>query len=595
MHFAVLVLAGLVTVSIFSSLLSFRIGAPLLLVFLAVGMAAGGEGLGVKFFDVHTAYLIGSTALAVVLFDSGFHTSIRVFRLAALPAVSLATIGVVVTAGVVALPAHWLLHMDWAPSLLMGAILASTDAAAVFFLLRVGNITIRERVRSLLEVESGCNDPMAIFLTMAVAGFLASGRGGPGLGVAFTFDLVRQFGIALIAGLAGGAVIVQAVNRLGIERSLLPVLSLALALTLFSSVSLIGGSGFLAVYVAGLVAGNAKLAAPDTMRRFQDAVSWLAQIAMFLSLGLLAKPSEFVAILPAALAVAGVLILIARPLAVWLALLPYRVSSNETALVAWVGLRGAVSILLSIVPMLSNLEGGRVYFDVAFVAVLVSLAVQGWTIRPVARWLGQIVPRRIGPVERVELEIPGARHELVAWRIVPDSLVARGHRLPRWAEPSLVIREDRSLLAHAAGVLRPGDLVWLFARPDRIGHLDRLFASSAPAAEADRQFFGDFPIDPKAPMEVMASAYGLPVPEDARLLTVAEFLRSALNGPPGVGDRVPLGEVELIVRALDYDDTIAEVGLAAEPTRIDAPRLPLFPSGKDMKARLARWVGTGRR
>ncbi len=593
MHVAILVLAGLVAASVFSSLLSLRIGAPLLLVFLGLGLAAGGEGLGLHFHDARAAYLIGSMALAVVLFDSGFHTSFRTFRLAALPALSLATVGVVVTAGLVALPAHWLLGQDWPRAGLMGAILASTDAAAVFFLLRVGGITVRERVRSLLEVESGCNDPMAIFLTAMLTGLVASGGTQAGFGLTLVIEFVRQFGIGACAGVAAGMIIVQAVNRLGVERSLLPILVLSLALTLFAATSLVGGSGFLAVYVAGLVAGNARLSAPDTLRRFQDGVSWLAQIAMFLTLGLLAIPSEFVPLLPAALGVAAVLIFVARPLAVWLSLAPFRASSNETAFVAWIGLRGAVSILLSILPMLSGVQGGRIYFNIAFLVVLTSLGLQGWTIRPVARWLGQIVPRRIGPVERVELEIPGARHELVAYRVVPDSLVARGHRLPRWAEPSLVVRDGRSLLAHAAGALVPGDMVWLFARPERVPHLDRLFASPAQAAEGDRQFFGDFPIDPLARMDELGLMYGLPVPDEARGTTVAHYLDGALGGRPGVGDRVALGNVELIVRALAFDDAIAEIGLAAEPTRVDAPRLPLFPSATQVKDRLKLWLRHG--
>jgi len=591
MHLAILVLAGLVAVSVFSSLLSFRIGAPLLLVFLGVGLAAGSEGLGLAFHDARTVYLIGSMSLAVVLFDSGFHTSVKSFRLAAFPALSLATIGVAITAGMVAVPAHFLLGLDWIASALMGAILASTDAAAIFFLLRVGGITVRERVRSLLEVESGCNDPMAIFLTMALIGLATGGLPRSGFGLALGLDLVRQFGIAALAGAAGGYAIVVAVNRLGIERSLLPILALALALTLFAAVSLVGGSGFLAVYIAGLVAGNSRLAAPDTLRRFQDGVSWLAQIAMFLALGLLARPSEFGAVLPGALAVAFVLIILARPLAAWLSLLPFKIKSNETAFVAWVGVRGAVSILLSILPLLAGMPNGRVFFNVAFLVVLVSLAVQGWSIRPVARWLGQIVPRRLGPVERMELEIPGARHELVAYRVVSDSLVARGHRLPRWAEPSLVVRGNRSLLAHAAGALGPGDMVWLFAKPERVPHLDRLFASPAHAAEADRQFFGDFPLDPMARMGEIAVMYGLPVPEEAKDATVSEYLEWALGGHPGIGDRVALGEVELIVRSLTFDDTISEVGLAAEPTRIDVPRLPMFPSLGEIRSRAQRLLG----
>lgn len=587
MNVVVLVLAGLVTVSIFSSLLSFRIGAPLLLVFLAVGLLAGEGGLGgIHFDDAGAAYMAGSVALAIVLFDSGFHTSVKTVRMAALPALSLATLGVVLTAGVVAVPAHYLLGIGWTEGLLLGAILASTDAAAVFFLLRVGGILVRDRVRSILEMESGSNDPMAIFLTLVLIRFLVDRSSHIGFGGYVALHLLSEFGIGAVAGLVGGFVIVQAVNRLGIERGLLPIAALTLALMVFAATSLVGGSGFLAVYVAGLVAGNSRLVAPHTMRRFQDGVTWLAQIGMFLTLGLLASPGEFPPLILPALGVALVLIFVARPLAVWVGLLPFHLSRNETAFVSWVGLRGAVGILLGILPMISGVEDGRLFFNVTFLVVLVSLALQGWTIGPVARWLGQVVPRRIGPVERMELEIPGASHELVAYRIVPNSLVAQGHTLPRWAIPSLVVRDGRSLLGFAVSSLRPGDMVWLFAKPERVAQLDRLFASPAPAAEADRQFFGDFPLDPRARMEELGLMYGLPIPEDAREITVGHWLEWSLGGRPGVGDRMALGEVELIVRALDADGRISEIGLAAEITQIDKPRLPLFPSGREVMARL---------
>lgn len=587
MNAAILILAALVSISVLSSLLSYRVGAPLLLVFLGVGLLAGQDGIGgLGFDDVGSAYLIGSIALAIVLFDSGFHTPFKSVRQAAFPALSLATIGVVGTAAVVAVAVFYLLGLNWLESLLLGAIVASTDAAAVFFLMRVGGITVRERVRSILEVESGSNDPMAIFLTVVLIEFIVDRSTHNGFGLYVVLHLLQQFGIGTVAGLAGGAIIVQAVNRLGLERGLMPIAALSLALVLFAGTAVIGGSGFLAVYVAGLVAGNSALVAPDTMRRFQDGASWLAQIAMFLTLGLLATPSQFIPLLLPSLGIAAVLIFIARPLAVWVGLLPFRTNRNETAFVAWVGLRGAVSILLAVLPMVAGMENGRLFFNVTFIVVLVSLALQGWTLGPVARWLGQVVPRRIGPVERMELEIPGARHELVSYRIVPESLVALGHRLPRWAVPSLVVRDGRSLLGVTVSALRPGDLVWLFARPDRVNQLDRLFASPAGAAEADRQFFGDFPIDPLAKMTDLGLLYGLAMPPDCSDVTVAQWMADVLGTYPGVGDRIALGEVELIVRALGPDDAISEIGLATEPTKIDKPRLPLFPSGREIRQRL---------
>lgn len=589
MNSAILIVSGLVALSIFSSLLSFRIGAPLLLVFLSVGLVAGESGPGgLTFNDVDTAYMIGSIALAVILFDSGFHTDLKVFRAGLWPAMSMATLGVVVTTALVAVPVHYLLGFDWLESALMGAILSSTDAAAVFFLLRVGGIHVRDRVRATLEVESGSNDPMAIFLTLTLVGLLTAKT--PPAPAVLGMEFIAKFGIGAAAGMFGGGLIVLAVNKMGFERGLQPLAAISLAMVLFAATEQIHGSGFLAVYIAGLAAGNARINSPVTMRRFQDGLTWLAQIIMFLTLGLLATPAEFPTFALPSLAVAAVLILVARPVAAWLCLLPFGFTRNETAFVSWVGLRGSVSVLLSIVPMVVGLPHGREYFIVAFLVVLVSLALQGWTLGPVARFLGLIVPKRIGPVERMELEIPGARHELVSYRIVADSLVARGHRLPRWAEPSLVIREGRSYSAHAAKGLRPGDTVFLFARPERVPHLDRLFASAATAAEADSRFFGDFALEPAAHMRELSLLYGLPVEAVDYEMTAAEWLVRELGHAPGIGDRAALGEVELIVRALDWDDRISEIGLAVEPTKVDAPRLPVFQTRAELKALLKRWT-----
>ncbi len=587
---AILVASGLAVASIFTSVISFRIGAPLLLVFLALGLLAGEDGLlGIDFDDAPTAYLIGSAALAIILFDSGYDTSLHSYRSAAWPAITLATAGVLLTAGVVAVPAHFLLGLDWLEGLLLGAIVSSTDAAAVFFLLRVGGIHLRDRVRSTLEIESGTNDPMAIFLTLALVGMLAGGGDAVGFG-ALALSFALQMGIGGAAGALGGWLIVQAVNRVELERGLYPLVVLGLALVVFSITTLAGGSGFLAVYVAGLIAGNARLRVGQTIRRFQTGTTWLAQITMFLTLGLLATPSQFMAVALPALAVALVLIFVARPLAVWLCLLPYGFSRNETTFVAWVGLRGAVSILLAIIPLLSLLPHSAVYFNTAFVVVLASLIVQGWTIGRTARWLKLVMPPRVGPVERVELELPGqAHHELVTYRINPESPVAKGDRIPRWARPSLVVREGRSLSVHKAGRLQPGDYVYLFVPPEQVPLLDRLFASPAALEEDDSEFFGDFVIDPEARLGGIAATYGFAVAETDVERTVAELLRREFGATIEAGDRMPLGPVELIVRAVDEDHRVTEVGLAVEPQPIRRQRLPIFQNYKEIAAAFRDW------
>jgi potassium/hydrogen antiporter len=590
MNLAILIGAGLIAASTFTSLISLRIGAPLLLVFLAVGLLAGEDGLGgLTFDDAATAYFIGSLALAIILFDSGFNTPVRTIRAAFGPAVVLATVGVLLTAGLVAIAAQRLLLLSWPEALLIGAIVGSTDAAAVFFLLRVGGITLRDRVRSTLEVESGSNDPMAIFLSMMLVEIISAEKGLETVGWEFLGSFALSMGMGLACGLAGGFAILAVITRLKLETGLYPVVVLSLALVVFAATGIINGSGYLAVYVAGVVAGNARPHGMLTLRRFQDGMSWFSQIAMFLTLGLLASPSQFLNVALPAVLLALFLMFLGRPLAVWICLLPFGFSRNETTFVAWVGLRGAVSILLAILPIVADLPNGRLLFDVAFIVVLTSLLVQGWTIRPMARWLGLIVPPRLGAVERVELDLPGqATHELVAYRIAPDSPVARGERIPRWARPSLIVREGRSIRLHDAGRLRAGDYLYIFAAPNLVPLLDRLFARPANLDLSDREFFGDFVIAVDTKMGELAEAYGFEVSEADASANVADFLTRRLQGMPEVGDRIAVEPVELIVRELTDGRAIASIGLAVEPSRAARPKLPLFQSRQEIRAGLRR-------
>lgn len=565
---ALLICAGLVALGIVTSLLSFRFGAPLLLVFLLLGLSAGEDGVvGIPFDDAGVAYTICTVALALVLFDSGCGTSLASFRLAARPALALATLGVALTAVLVALPAHYLLGMDWITALLLGAVVSSTDAAAVFFLLRVGGVEVRDRVRSTLEIESGSNDPMSIFLALVLLG-LATHAGALAADWSLAWRFLHQMGGGLLLGLAGGYGIGAALARLKLERELLPLLALSLALCLFALTNLVGGSGFLAVYVAGLVVGNRALPAIGMLRRFQAAFTWLAQIAMFITLGMLATPSEFLPLLGPGLLLGTALIVVGRPLAVWLSLLPFGFSGREIGFVGWVGLRGAVSLLLGMLPILHGLEGGRDLFNLAFIIVLMSLLIQGWTLAPVARWLGQVVPARRGPVEREALDLPGlAGHDLVCYRIMRDSPIARGASLPRWSRPSLVVRGAEVLRLREAGPLRPGDLVYLFAAEDRIPLLDRIFAAERAPTADDREFFGDFALEADVTVGELAEGYGFgPDGRDPRQ-SLVDAVALEFDGAPTVGDRLPLGPVDVIVRALDEHGRIAELGLHLAPPR----------------------------
>jgi cell volume regulation protein A len=577
LYVIVLVSAVLILLAAFSSLLAFRFGAPLLLLFLSIGLLAGVDGIGIAFDNAPLAYFVGSLALAVILFDSGFGTSLQSFRQAAVPAIVLATLGVLLTAVLFGLAASWLLGLSLVEGMLLGAIVGSTDAAAVFFLLRVGGIAIRERVRSLLEIESGTNDPMAIFLTIALVELLAGRQGLEELGTEVLLGFLQQMGLGIIFGFAGGWLIRTLVEKLAIDRGLLPVFTLALALLVFGVAGAVGGSGFLAVYVAGLYAANSGLRNAASLKRFQDGLTWLSQIVMFLILGLLATPSQFGEILLPAVALAAFLIFAARPLAVWLCLLPFDFQRRETAFVSWVGLRGAVSILLAIVPLLGGLDDARLFFNTAFIIVLASLLVQGWTIDTLARRLGLVVPPRIGPIEKVELELPGtANHELLSYRVVADSPVARGERVPRWARPSLVVRDGVSMRYQYAGRLRAGDYVYLFISPRYPRLLDRLFASPAPVGADDAEFFGEFSIDPASPAQGLVTAYGVKLSADEMALSISDMMISRLGGRAEYGDRVPVRPIELIVRETGLDGAVVAAGLSLDPESGRGSNIPLF-------------------
>lgn len=595
MYVMILIGAGLMTIAILTSVVAYRLGAPLLLVFLGLGLLAGEDGLGLRVDDANLVYYVGSLALAVILFDSGFGTRYAAFRLAAAPAIVLATVGVLLTAVVTGAAAHFIFGLPWLEAFLIGAIVSSTDAAAVFFLLRVGGITIVERIRSTLEVESASNDPMAIFLTIALVELIASTTGTESLGAHLMLGFIQQMGLGLLLGLVGGVVIVRLVNAIELEAGLYPILVLALALMLFSVVGQLGGSGFLAVFVAGLYAGNQRIKYVMALRRFQDGLTWLAQIVMFLVLGLLATPSQFPAIAIPAIGLALFLMLIGRPVAIWLCLLPFRYQPNETAFISWVGLRGAVSILLAIVPVIGGLSNGQTLFNIAFIIVLTSLLVQGWTIRPTAKWFGLIVPPQIGPLEKLEVELPGAaHHELVAYRVVPESPVASGQRVPSWARPSLVIRDGRSMRYQYAGRLQAGDLVYLFVSPRYVRLLDRLFASPAVLKGDDKDFFGEFPIEPDKPVLEIGKAYSMETEVKDPEMTVADFIRYRLGGAVELGDRVSCGDVELVIREMTDDGRIASVGLVTDPGVSASAKIPLFLNAREIFDRLKKvWRAAG--
>jgi cell volume regulation protein A len=382
-HHALLVAGLLAIAAIVAAQLAGRIGTPVLLVFLGLGMLAGEDGPGgIPFDDFAATYLLGSVALAIILFEGGMKTSTSMLRVAGWPALALATLGVAVSAGVLGGAAVWLVGVPWPAGLLLGALVAPTDAAAVASLLRASGLRLPERVLGVLEVESGLNDPMAVFLTVVlveILGHAAPVAIGSALGL-FLWEMLG--GVAL--GLAGGAALLWLGGRMRGEQALLPVMALAGAIACFGVAQSAHASGFLAVYAAGVVVGNRGAALEGVSGAFEG-FAWVAQIGLFLMLGLLVTPHDLLPLLAPGCVLAAVSIFVARPLAAMLCLKPFGFSWGETGFVGWVGLRGAVPIFLAIIPVMEGLPNGKLAFAAAFLVVLVSLAVQGWTIGPAAR------------------------------------------------------------------------------------------------------------------------------------------------------------------------------------------------------------------
>jgi cell volume regulation protein A len=373
------------------SRVSARAGLPVFLLFLALGMLAGSEGLGgIEFEGYGLSFRLGTLALVLILFDGGLNTSTAALRQGIRPAAALATVGVAVTAGLVAVGAR-LLGLAWPAAFLVGAVVSSTDAAAVFSVLRGSGVRLRRRLGTLLELESGLNDPMAVVLTLVLTEVLAEGR-SPGARhlLEIPLQLAVGAGVGWVAGLASRRLL-QA-SRLPAD-GLYPVLTLGLALLTFGAATVLGGSGFLAVYLAGVVLGNREFPYRAGLLGFHDAAAWCGQVTMFLVLGLLVFPSRLLQVSGTGLVLALFLTLVARPVAVLLCLAPFRFPWRETAFVGWTGLRGAVPIILAIFPVLAGVEGAKPLFDLVFFVVVVSALVPGGTVGWAARRLGLVEDR----------------------------------------------------------------------------------------------------------------------------------------------------------------------------------------------------------
>ncbi|MFH0264128.1 potassium/proton antiporter [Vibrio rumoiensis] len=558
----ILLAAVLLVLGILSSKLSARLGLPLLVMFLIVGMLAGEDGPGGIYFDnAQIAHSLGSLALAIILFDGGLQTPITSIKQVWKPASVLATFGVLITTIITGVSAAYILNTSLLYGLLIGAIVGSTDAAAVFSLLRTAGIHINTRLKSTLEIESATNDPMAIFLTVGLLEIMTN-KIEPGSGLIMLF--VQQMGVGSLVGLVCGWLSIRIINNINLTTSgLYPVMVAALGLLSFGISANLGGSGFLAIFITGVVIGNSRFVFQRSTFLFHDGLAWLGQINMFVILGLLITPSSLLDVWFEGLLIAIVLTLIARPLAIFPILKLFGFNKRESALVSWVGLRGSVPIILAIYPLMYGLPNANLIFNVVFFVVLISATVQGSTLPLAARKLGLTIPPPPTPAATLEITTLGeSETEIVQYQLGEDSRAA-GRRLSQMALPdgcvvAMISRGTKVIPPRGSTLLLAGDHLFIMMAPNMRDFVD-IACASINDAQDPTLYNTELLLKGFTKISDIQHSYGISLPATAHL-SLAEFLHQLFEGEPQQDVAKEFEQVTLYVRDI-VDNRITTVGI----------------------------------
>ncbi len=548
LNYIMLITGLLLSCSIFASRISSIMGLPVLLFFLILGMLFGEQGLGIQFSDYNLAFYISNFALAVIIFDGGCQTSYFTFKTASKPAIMLSTLGVVITTLVVGGAAYYFFHLEFFESMLFGCIIGSTDAGAVFSLLGSNGVSLKTKVQGPLEIESATNDPMAIFLTVTVIEIIKAASTGIQDPEMFSVSraamfFIRQFSFGIVFGIVFGYLGKILLNTISIPNGLYSLLILGVAFTSFAITSVLNGSGFLAVFIIGMIISNTNLKPLNYIRPVQDGLTWLAQIALFLMLGLIVEPTNLLINAVNGLLIAVVMAFVARPVAVFLCLKPlFKFTTPELLFISWVGLRGSVPIVLAIYPIMSGIPHAEMFFNVAFVVVIFSLLVQGATILPVAKFFDVYAPSSVAPISKGQLGITiDDDYEIFNYEVKHDSfsdLRLSEIKFPNRTMIASVFRNGQAIYPESKLRLKKGDVISIIGHSDDELLLNTIFNGDTPIRKVHHPYHGDIILSGSVNMKEISDSYGLIITSKEEELTLGDFISYHLGGIPAPGDRL---------------------------------------------------------